>query len=232
MATILLQNHKFEYEVNRKGIRSIRLRIISKNSFQISCPHLTPNFLIQNFINKNSDWIVKHSSKISPKKSILGLKSLKILDKTYEIQWIKTQRDSVIIQDLEQKIYSNLSIFNESHAKKILESKLKPFASSLIKKELVNLSKNFNFKYNRVTVRNQSSRFGSCSSQGNLNFNWQIIFFPYPQFQHILLHELTHLAIKNHSSKFWNQLAIYDPNWKSHNKWLKTDGTKNFFIKP
>jgi len=232
MVTILLQNYKFEYEVNRKGIRSIRLRLISKNSFQISCPHLTPNFLIQNFINKNSDWIIKNSLKISPKKSILGLKTIKILEKIYKIQWIKTQRDSVIIEEFEQKIYSNLSIFSESHAKKILESKLKPFALTLIKKELQNLSKNFNFKYNRVAVRNQSSRFGSCSGRGNLSFNWQIIFFPYLQFQHILLHELTHLEIKNHSSKFWNQLSIYDPNWKSHNKWLKTDAIKHFLIKP
>ena len=230
MATILLQNQPFEYKINRKVIRSIRLRLVSKSSFQVSCPYLTPDFLIQKFIKNNSDWIIAHSSKISSKKSILGLKSIKILDNYYEIQWIKTQRDSVIIQDIEQKICSNLAIFSESHAKKILESKLRPFALKLIKKELVNLSKNFNFKYGKVTVRNQSSRYGSCSGHGNLSFNWQIIFFPYSQFQHILLHELTHLDIKNHSSKFWNQLTIYDSKCKYHNLWLKKEGTKCFLF--
>lgn len=230
MATILLQNQSFEYEVNRKGIRSIRLRLISKNNFQISCPYLTPDFLIQKFIKNNSDWIVNHSSKISRKKSILGLKTIKILDNPYEIQWIKTQKDSVVILENEQIIYSNISLFSENHAKKVLESKLRPFALKLIKKELVNLSKSFNFKYGKVTVRNQSSRFGSCSAHGNLSFNWQIIFFPYPQFQHILLHELTHLDIKNHSSKFWNQLTIYDPKCKYHNLWLKKEGTKCFLF--
>jgi predicted metal-dependent hydrolase len=231
MASLLLQNHKFNYQINRKGIRSIRLRLISKNSFQISCPHLTPNFLIQKFIKNNSDWIIKHSSKINNKKNILSLKTIEILDKSYEILWIKTQKDSVIILENEQKIYSNISHFNETHAKKILESKLRPFALKLIKKELANLSKNFNFKYGKITVRNQSSRFASCSARGNLSFNWQIIFFPYPQFQHILLHELTHLEIKNHSSKFWQQLSTYDSKWKEHNKWLKTDATKQFIIK-
>jgi len=230
MNLISLQNQSFEYEVSRKGIKSIRLKLLSKNSFQVSCPHLTPDFLIKKFIKNNSLWIISHSQKITSKIAILDLKSLQILENNYQIQWIKTQRDSVIINEDEQKIYSNLTTISESHAKKVLESKLRPFALKLIKKELQNLSKEFDFNYNNVTVRNQSSRYGSCSSRSNLNFNWQIIFFPYPQFRHILLHELTHLDIKNHSKKFWSQLTIYDPNCKKHNLWLKKEGTKYFLF--
>ena len=226
MNFISIENQPFEYEVNRKGISSLRLRIISQNSFQISCPRLTPDFVIKKFIKNNSQWIINHSQKIIIKKPIFGLKTLEILEKNYEICWTKTQRDSVIINEDEQKIYSNLALFSETHAKKVLETKLRPFALKLIKRELENLSKKFDFKYQHVTVRNQSSRYGSCSGRGNLNFNWQIIFFPFPQFQHILLHELTHLDIKNHSSKFWDQLTIYDPNCKKHNLWLKKEGTK------
>lgn len=230
MNIISLQNQTFEYEVNRKGIRSLRLKLISPNSFQISCPRLTPDFLIKKFIKDNSLWIINHSQKIVAKKTIFGLKSLQILEKNYEIFWTKTQRDSVIIDEDEQKIYSNVHLLTEAHSKKILESKLRPFALKLIKKELANLSKEFDFKYNHVTVRNQSSRYGSCSGRGNLNFNWQIIFFPYSQFRHILLHELTHLDIKNHSSKFWDQLTIYDPDCKKNNLWLKKEGTKYFLF--
>ena len=230
MPSIIIQNQPFEYQVVKKRIGSLRLRLTSKNSFQISCPYLTPNFLIEKFIKDNSIWIIQHSSKIVSKKSILGLKNLEILDKSYEIYWTKTQRDSVIIIENEQKIYSNLHLLTESHAKKILETKLRPFALSLIKKELQNLSKDFGFKYQHVTVRNQSSRYGSCSGRGNLNFNWQIIFFPFPQFRHILLHELTHLDIKNHSKNFWDQLTIYDPDCKKHNLWLKKEGTKLFLF--
>jgi len=230
MNLISLQNQSFEYEVTRKSTRSIRLKLISRNSFQVSCPHLTPDFLIKKFIQNNSLWIINNSQKITSKKAILDLKSLQILENNYQIQWIKTQRDSVIINEYEQMIYSNITTISEIHAKKVLESKLRPFALKLIKKELQNLSKEFSFNYNKVTVRNQSSRYGSCSSQGNLNFNWQIIFFPYLQFRHILLHELTHLDIKNHSSKFWSQLTIYDSNCKNHNLWLKKEGTKYFLF--
>jgi len=230
MATILLQNQQFDYKVNRKVIKSIRLKLISKNYFQISCPYFTPDFLIQKFIKNNSTWIINHATKVNYKKSILDLKNIKILDKFYEIQWIKTQKDSVIILEDEQKIYSNIAIENETHAKKILELKLRPFALKLIKKELLSLSNNFNFKYGKVTVRNQSSRYGSCSNNGNLSFNWQIIFFPYLQFRHILLHELNHLEIKNHSSKFWSQLTVYDSSCKEHNLWLKKEGVKFFLF--
>lgn len=230
MNTICLQNQLFEYEINRKAIRSIRLRIVSQHSFLISCPRLTPDFLINKFIKENSFWIINHCSKIAVKKSILGLKNIQILEKIYEIHWIKTQRDSVIIDDTEQHIYTNLNLLTETHAKKVLEDKLKPFSLKLIKQELALLSKTFGFKYGHVTVRNQRSRYGSCSGSNNLNFNWQIIFFPYSKFRHILLHELTHLNIKNHSSKFWNQLTVYDTDCKKNNLWLKKEGLKYFIF--
>lgn len=230
MATISLHHQNFNYTVNRKGVHSLRLRLLSPSSFQISCPYLTPQFFINKFIQDNANWIVDHAQKIPKKTAILNLSHLTILDQKYQLFWFKTQRDSVLVFENDQKIYVNLHLFSEAHAKKILETKLRPLALSLIKKELTNLSKDFNFNYQHVTVRNQSSRYGSCSSTGNLNFNWQIIFFPYHQFRHILLHELTHLDIKNHSQKFWSQLAVYDSKSRYHDLWLKKEGTKHFLF--
>jgi len=230
MATIILDGKKYSYSVVKKSISSLRLRLSTKHSFIISCPKLTPKFIITQFIKKNSNWIVTHSLKITPKKSLKNLKSLSILDKKYQLVFINTSRDSIIIYPGKQTIYANISQNTSSHIKQILEKKLRPFALSLIKTELSSLKKQYNFNFGRVTVRNQTSRYGSCSSRGNLNFNWQIIFFPYPQFRHILLHELTHLKIKNHSKTFWDQLAIYDPDSKKHNLWLKKEGTKLFLF--
>lgn len=230
MNTIILNGKKFSYTVVKKPISSIRLQLKSPKSFVISCPRLTPTFVINQFIKKNSDWIFSHSQKIPVKKSLKNLKNISILDKNYELIFVKTNRDSVIVYPEAQKIYANISNDSISHLKQILGTKLRPFALSLIKNELSLLKKQYNFEYNNVTVRNQSSRYGSCSSRGNLNFNWQIIFFPYPQFRHILLHELNHLKIKNHSKTFWDQLAIYDPDSKKHNLWLKKEGTKLFLF--
>jgi predicted metal-dependent hydrolase len=230
MDFILFGDKKFSYQIIRKSISSIRLRLKSSRSFIISCPRLTPKFVIDRFIKTNQNWIVDHAAKISPTKSIKKLQKLTILEIEYQLVFIQTQSDSVVVFQNEQKIYANISKNTDTHIKKILEKKLRPLALSLINQELANLSHQFGFEYNHVTVRNQSSRYGSCSSRGNLNFNWQIIFFPVDKFRHILLHELTHLKIKNHSHVFWDQLTLYDPNCHSNNLWLKKQGTKYFLF--
>ena len=133
MTTILLNGKKFTYSINRKPISSIRLKLTNRHSFSISASHLTPNFLIQKFIQNNADWIIEHSQKISIKSKISQLKKITILDKDYQLKFVNTQNDSVIILESEQKIYANISKPTELHIKKILEKKLRPFALKLIK---------------------------------------------------------------------------------------------------
>ncbi len=230
MATIYLGEKKYSYSIVRKPISSLRLKLKTSKSFIVSCPQLTPEFIVNRFIKNNQNWIITHSHKVPVKKMFKNLKKLVILGNDYHLQFIKTQRDSVIVSTFDNKIYVNISKDTNNHIKIVLEKKLRPLALSLINKELDSLRQKYKFEYNQITVRNQSSRFGSCSSRGNLNFNWQIIFFPIDKFRHILLHELNHLKIKNHSSVFWNELATYDLNCKSNNLWLKKEGTKYFLF--
>ena len=230
MATIYLGGKKYSYSIVKKPISSLRLRLKSPRSFIVSCPRLTPEFIINRFIKKNQLWIIKHSQKISSPKLLKKFKKLVILGEDYQLVFTITQRDSVIIYPNDKKIYANISKDTNKHIKTVLEKKLRPLALTLIKQELSFLIAQYGFNYQHVTVRNQTSRFGSCSSRGNLNFNWQIVFFPRDKFRHILLHELNHLKIKNHSQVFWNQLAVYDPNCKINNLWLKKEGTKLFLF--
>ena len=230
MATIYLGEKKYSYTIVRKSISSLRLKLKTSRSFVISCPRLTPEFVINRFIKNNQAWIISHSQKVPVKKLFKNSKKLVILGEIYQLHFVNTQRDSVIISTLDKKIYVNISKDTNKHIRAVLEKKLRPLALKLIRQELDSLSLKYNFSFNNVTVRNQSSRFGSCSSRGNLNFNWQIIFFPPNKFRHILLHELNHLKIKNHSNVFWNQLSIYDSDYKSNNLWLKKEGTKLFLF--
>lgn len=218
---------KFSYKIHKKNIKSLRIKLISRNSFIVSAPIFTPRFIINGFIKQNMEWIKTNAKKFSISPKISKLKDLNILDQKYELLINNTYSDSLIVDEQSHQIFINSSKLLQSHLKKLLDKKLRSFALKLIKNEINLINKNKIFKINHITVRNQTSRFGSCSSRGNLNFNWQIIFFPYSVFRHLIYHELTHLTIKNHKKEFWEQLSKYDPDYKTHNKYLKSDYKKH-----
>ena len=78
--------------------------------------------------------------------------------------------------------------------------------------------------YGRITIRNQRSRWGSCSGQGNLNFNCLLMLTPPQVRDYVVIHELCHRKEMNHSADFWAQVARVMPDYKTHRQWLKTHG--------
>lgn len=83
------------------------------------------------------------------------------------------------------------------------------------------LNQKYNFKYNRISIRNQSTLWGSCSQNGNLNFNFKLYFLPSHLAEYVVAHELCHLQELNHSRKFWSLLAQTIPDYKQRIAELK-----------
>ncbi|MFQ5603129.1 MAG: M48 family metallopeptidase [bacterium] len=81
-------------------------------------------------------------------------------------------------------------------------------------------AKKFNLPYNKVTIRKQTSRWGSCSSKNNINLNLHLMRLPDRLIDYVLLHELVHTKIKNHGPAFWRKLTELCPNAKKLNKAL------------
>lgn len=98
---------------------------------------------------------------------------------------------------------------NKIQARKIIKAKLDHFAQI------------YDFSYNRIFIRNQKSRWGSCSAKKNLNFNYRLIFLEPDLLDYVLIHELCHLKEMNHSKKFWQLLAGIIPDYKERRKRLK-----------
>lgn len=78
--------------------------------------------------------------------------------------------------------------------------------------------------YGRITIRNQRSRWGSCSAKGNLNFNCLLMLAPPEVLDSVIVHELCHRKVMNHSDKFYAEILRFFPNYYTCNKWLKENG--------
>ena len=93
----------------------------------------------------------------------------------------------------------------------------------------------YGVEYKAIRIKKMTSRWGSCSSLKNLNFNLQLIGAPIEIFEYIIVHEVCHLMILDHSSKFWELVSENFPEWKAARKWLKINGYKlnlDLMIKP
>ncbi len=78
--------------------------------------------------------------------------------------------------------------------------------------------------YGRITIRNQKTRWGSCSGKGNMNFNCLLMLTPDEVQDYVVIHELCHRKEMNHSPKFWAEVAKFMPDYKQKRKWLKENG--------
>jgi hypothetical protein len=90
----------------------------------------------------------------------------------------------------------------------------KESARCLIEKKVQYFSKMYGFLYNKISIRNQSTRWGSCSKRGNLSFNYKIMFLPDNFINYIIVHELCHLKEFNHSNCFWSLVGSIIPDYK------------------
>jgi len=99
-------------------------------------------------------------------------------------------------------------------------------ALALAEKRIGYFNKTYGFKFNKINIKNQKTRWGSCSRKGNLNFNYKIALLPERLADYIIVHELCHLKEFNHSQKFWNLVAKVMPDYLEIRNELKRSGVK------
>ena len=106
-------------------------------------------------------------------------------------------------------------------ARKLLPSGKREYAArkaearKLVRERLAHLNRFYGFKFGRISIRNQRSRWGSCSKEGNLSFNFKIVHLSPEVADYIIVHELCHIKEMNHSRRFWALVAQTIPSYRS-----------------
>jgi predicted metal-dependent hydrolase len=84
----------------------------------------------------------------------------------------------------------------------------------------------------RIEVRDQRTRWGSCSTRGTLSFNWRLVLAPFDVLDYVVVHELCHLVEPNHSRRFWRLLETRRPGWRAQRDWLDRHGPELLAFRP
>lgn len=102
--------------------------------------------------------------------------------------------------------------------------KYKEQARVLVHERLIFWNRHYGFTYGQVSIRDQKTRWGSCSKKGNLNFNYKIVFLPTELVDYLIVHELCHLKEFNHGPGFWNLVGETIPEYVLRRNALRAQG--------
>jgi predicted metal-dependent hydrolase len=210
----------------RSKRRTIALIIERDGSFTVRAPMRVPHAAIETFIQQKSDWITRTREKmkiIQPtleKQYIDGEKFL-FLGSTFDLKLVGSQKH--LLQ------FDNGFTLNHTAQKKgeqVFTRWYKERAFEILSERVKQYSQQYNFLPKQVKISSAKTRWGSCSSSGTLNFTWRLVMAPLDVIDYVVVHELAHLRVKNHSSKFWTVVATIYPEYKKQRKWLREHGEK------
>lgn len=143
-----------------------------------------------------------------------------------DIEEILKKKEAWISKHIE-KIKETKERFEAEPTEKLTREKVIALADEALKvipERVEYFAKVIGVTYGKITVRNQKTRWGSCSSKGNLNFNCLLMLTPLEVIDYVVVHELCHRKEMNHSKAFWAEVEKVIPNYKEQVKWLKEKG--------
>lgn len=211
------------YKSNHRS-KSIKIKIDSKGQVVVSFPRWTPKFVVEKFVNSQKNWIERNLEKIEAKLHLSDDdSSINIFGKKYQ----KLLIDSIDFPygvSIEEAVLRVNLLGSKLKHKELLDRFLKNTAQKYIVPRTYHLADKMGLKFKNISLRQQKTRWGSCSSQKNLNFNWRLVHYLPNIIDYVIIHELSHLVHMNHSSDFWDLVRKYDPEYLKHRGFLKRCG--------
>ncbi|HKF63961.1 MAG TPA: SprT family zinc-dependent metalloprotease [Dongiaceae bacterium] len=218
-----------------KGAVPIRLRVSGRaqrvalridgrgQAVELVLPHRTPLVSGLKFLDKNRDWVEARLKDLPVRVPFRDGAVIPILGTKYRIRHMKRRagdQGPVWIEDDELRVTGD-----SAH----LPRRVRDFLVETARREFSRRARAFaqkvERKVGRISIRDMTSRWGSCSSSGSLAFSWRLIFAPEGVVTYIIAHEVCHLVVMNHGPRFWRLVESLVPDARFRQDWLRRNRT-------
>lgn len=220
-----IDGHSIPLVIN-KSTRSRRLsiRILEKESaIKLTIPAFCSTKKALAFLNERSVWVANHLHLLQSKVALVDDVTVPIFGESHLITHTPEAKAGVLrhekqllVSGLKENIPLRVQRFLKKEMQLYCNEQAKTYADAL----------NLSHKLQRVTIRETSSRWGSCSSSGAISLCWRLVFAPKEVLDYVILHEVCHLSEMNHSPRFWKKVSSVTPNYATFKKWLISNGYK------
>ncbi len=211
-----------DFVVERRRVKNARIIVNRQLQVRLIVPRQFTNRQVHDLIHEKSAWIEKqlrHFDRIQTSRVRLQRGEILYMGDVFRFHRLEEMRGRVTIDPASLTITSGINLLSEP----VLEAWYRAEARRLIEHKVRTWSRRFGYDYKGLAIRSQKTRWGSCSSKGNLSFNWKLVKAPEAIMDYIILHELTHTQILNHSPAYWEKLASVYPQYRAARTWLRSN---------
>jgi len=210
----------YTHKINARS-RSYKLKVDPKGNIVVVTPPRFNQHHLETFILTNQPWIEMQSQKLANKKSQVETDTqILVLGKLYEKKILvdDNQPSSISVGDTILTIHvpENSPKKNKTTIQRFLQQTAEHYITTRVDQ----LSKKMNTNFSRLKYGEHKTQWGSCHRNGTLTFNWRLIHAPRKVIDYVLIHELAHRTHHDHSPRFWELVEQFDPEFKTHKKWL------------
>lgn len=234
---------ELNYELNINGLvipytlvkssrrRTIAVQIGTGGKMTVRCPYFVSKGMVDGFLREKQNWIYKHYTEAVRKATEAGLADFDnsgFGNSEFGNFGFGTGKhnNGMGNSGTSENNANDTNFHSPIPAKEdpALVNKHKKYARKIFEARVAYFQQFTGGKYTSITIRDQKTRWGSCSGRGTLSFNWRLILAPPEILDYVVVHELCHLTHMNHSKEFWALVGSVIPDYKMKRKWLKENG--------
>lgn len=223
MEKVVINNQTVEYTLKRSNRKSIAIEIGVDGAMVVRAPKNVSMQKVEELLEKKKEWILGNLAKYV-KESGHDANQVYYLGNRMRVCVMEHKSNLLSIERKENELVIWKPAGFSLNKQAFLENWYRKQAGRVIAEKVAFYSKRMHVTYENITIKDQKTRWGSCSSKGNLNFNYRLIMAPERVLEYVVVHELAHRIHMDHSKAFWNEVAAIVPEYSTYRLWLKEHG--------